>query len=286
MPSVDADGVSLYYEESGAGQAIVFAHGIPTDHRTWTLQVGEFSKAYQTISYSRRYAYPNQRQGDLTDSTVENNAADLKAMIEKLGVGPVHLVGHSYGGFIAAMLAAEHPELVRSLVLVEPAISTLLVEDANNQGQMLSLLLRSPSVALSARRFQSNSLHPSLKALDAGQTERAVELNVDGVEDKKGAFASMPDATRKMMLDNARTIAELRTKFPSFRERAGRIACKTLVVNGAQSALWLRRIGELTAAAVPKCEAAKIANARHFPHLENPAEFNQRVLAFILGSKS
>jgi non-heme chloroperoxidase len=284
MPSVDVNGVGLYYEEAGTGEPIVFAHGIPTDYRAWSSQVEPFSKNRRVVTYSRRYAYPNKRDGDVTDSTVGNNSADLKGLIETLGAGPVDLVGHSYGGFIAAYLAADHPDLVRSLVLVEPAISTLLVEDESSQGQLFSLLLRSPSVALSARRFQSKSLHPSFRALDAGQMEKAVELNVDGVQDKPGAFAAMPEAQKRMMIDNARTIAELRTRFPPFRAQIGRIACKTLVINGEESALWLRRIGGLTASSIPHAQGAKIARARHFPHIENASEFNERVLSFLSAS--
>ncbi|MDA4114437.1 MAG: alpha/beta hydrolase [Thaumarchaeota archaeon] len=281
MPSVDVNGVSLYYEEAGTGEPIIFAHGIPTDYRAWSSQVEPFSRNRRVVSYSRRYAYPNKRDGDVTDSTIGNNAADLKGLIEKLGVGPVDLVGHSYGGFIAAYLAADHQDLVRSLVLVEPAISTLLVEDESSQGQLFSLLLRSPSVALSARRFQSKSLHPSLRALDAGQIENAVELNVDGVQDRPGAFAAMPEAQKRMMIDNARTIAELRTRFPPFRAQIGKIACKTLVINGEESALWLRRIGQLTASSIPHAQGAKISRSRHFPHIENAPEFNERVLSFL-----
>ena len=284
MPSVDVNGVDLYYEESGTGEPIVFSHGIPTDYRAWSSQIEQFSKNHRAVSYSRRYAYPNKRDGDVTDSTIGNNAADLKGFIEKLGAGPVNLVGHSYGGFIAAYLAADHPDLVRSLILVEPAISTLLVEDESSQGQMLSLLLRSPSVALSARRFQNKSLYPSLKALDAGQTEKAVELNVDGVQDKPGAFAAMPEVQRRMMIDNARTIAELRTKFPPFKAQIGKIVCRTLVINGEESALWLRRIGELAASSIPLARGAKISRARHFPHIENVSEFNERVLSFLSAS--
>ena len=281
MPSVDVDGVSLYYERAGSGVPVVFSHGIPTDHRAWSSQVEAFSKSYSTIAYSRRYAVPNQRSGDVTDSTVGANAADLKGLIEKLGVAPVHLVGHSYGGFVAAYLAADHPDLVLTLTLVEPAIATLLVEDPGSSGQMLSLLIRSPAVALSARRFQSGSLAPSLKALDSGQVDKAVQLNVDGVQNEVGAFASMADPAKKMFLDNARTIAELRTKLPPFKAHVGKISCRTLVVNGAESALWLRRIGDLVARSVPNCEALTVARSRHFPHFENPTDFNANVLKFI-----
>ncbi len=282
MPSVDVGSASLFYEERGSGDPIVFVHGIPTDYRAWSAQVEPLSKRFRTISLSRRYASPNAREGDVTDSTVGNNAADLKSFIEKMGLAPANVVAHSYGGFIAAYMAADHPDLVRSLVLVEPAVSTLLVANQKSSAQLLSLLLRSPSVALAARRFQGGSLHPSLTALDGGDLQSAVELNVDGVQDLKGAYAKMPEAARKMMLDNARTIAELRTDFPRFTaEEACKISSRTLVINGEASALWLRRIGELLGRSVPNARRVIVPGARHFPHMENPGVFNDQVLAFL-----
>ncbi len=282
MSTAAVDGVTLYYEEKGSGRPLLFVHGIPTDYRAWTRQVKEFANSFRAVTFSRRYAAPNNRSGDLTDSTVGNNASDLKGLIEKLGLAPVNLVGHSYGGFISAFLAADHPDLVHSLVLVEPAISTMLVVNEKSPAQMLGLLLRNPSVALSARKFQSTSLYPSLKALDAGQSDRATELMVDGVQDSRGAFGRLAEEDRRMMLENGRTVGELKTKFPAFRkEEASRISCRTLVLNGESSPLWLRRIGELLAKAIPKSEYSRVPDSAHFPHIQNPAEFNGRLRAFL-----
>ncbi len=106
-------------------------------------------------------------------------------------------------------------------------------------------------------------------------------MNVDGVQDKQGAFTSMNNQVKKMMVDNARTIAELKTKFPPFKPHIEKITMNTLVINGEASPLWLRKIGQLFAAAVPHGQSLTVPNTRHFPHLENPVEFNQHVLRFI-----
>jgi pimeloyl-ACP methyl ester carboxylesterase len=286
MPTADVGGVSIYYEEKGSGAPLVLVHGIPTDYRAWRHQMEPFSRGRRVIALSRRYAAPNKREGDLSDSTVQNNAIDLKGFIEKVAEGPVDLVGHSYGGFISAFLAADHPDLVKSLVLVEPAISTLLVADQSSGAQALGLLFRSPSVALSGRRFQTKSLGPSLKALERGENEKAVELNVDGIQGNEGAFRALPEEVRKMMFDNAKTVLELKTAFPRFTEReAGTISRPTLVMNGSQGALFLSRIGELMAKAVPGARRVVVPSSRHFPHLENAQFFNAKVVEFLEGAK-
>jgi non-heme chloroperoxidase len=127
----------------------VFAHGIPTDYRAWEGQTSVLSGGFRTITYSRRYAHPNSRDGDPLDSTIENNATDLAGSIAKLGLAPAHVVGHSYGGFIAAFLATRQPELLRSLTLVEPAVDSLLLRNPGSRAEAIGLLLRHPRIALS-----------------------------------------------------------------------------------------------------------------------------------------
>jgi len=56
-----------------------------------------------------------------------NNVTDLaELIIKRLNLGPVHLIGHSYGALIALFMAYHQPELVRTLVLGEPPVMSLL----------------------------------------------------------------------------------------------------------------------------------------------------------------
>jgi len=282
MATLEIEGSSIYYVDEGSGRPTVFLHGIPTDFRAWDAQVRVFSKSRRAISYSRRYASPNVREGDVSDSTVQNNAGDLKTLVAKLGTGAVDLVGHSYGGFVAAYFAANEPELVRSLVLVEPAVSTMLVKNPNNPVELLTLLLGSPSVASSVSGFRSKALNPALKALGEGKLETSVELLSDGIQGEPGSLKRFPEGVRSMMKENAKTIGELRTVFPVFvRSDCARIRCRTLVINGEQSPLWLRAIGDRMASSIPRSSKVNLAGARHFPHIEKAGEFNTCVLDFL-----
>jgi pimeloyl-ACP methyl ester carboxylesterase len=282
MPSVDIDGVSLFYMERGTGQPLVFVHGIPTDLRAWNSQVDVFSDRYRVVAYSRRYAHPNKREGDLLDSTIENNAADLVGFIKKLGLAPVHLVGHSYGGFIAAYCASKNPELIRTLILVDPAASTLLIQDPKNPIQFLSLLFRSPSTAVSAAKFRTQSLNPSLAAFHREEFETALRLNLDGIMNRRGAFEQLPEPVRVMLKENERTVGELATKLPAFtKEDVAHISAPTLLINGAQSPKFFHSIVNEMAKVLPNSEVTTIVGSAHFPHIENPAEFNTRLRGFL-----
>ena len=282
MATLDVGGVSLYWAERGTGTPVVFVHGIPTDHRAWDAQLAALSASFRCVTYSRRYAYPNVRPGDLTDSTIQNNAADLAGLIQQLNLDPVHLVGHSYGGFIAAYLATRQPELLRSLTLVEPAIASLLLRDPKSRGEAFGLLLRHPKVALSASRFLSTSNEPAQAALRANDLLAAVRFNLDGVEDRSEVLEHLPEAVQKMMVDNGRTVKETDTPYPNLSRAAlAEIQLPTLVVHGETGAFWLRSVAEMAGAAIPGSRVVTIPGAGHYPHFQNPDAFNAALVEFL-----
>ena len=127
LKTVLINGDSINYMDIGKGEPVVFVHGTVGDYRVWGEQMDPFAKNHRVIAYSRRFAYPNnQAINDSTDYSGTAHSKDLTQFIKTLDIGPVHLVGHSFGAFTSLLTALEHPELLRSLTLGEPPVMSLL----------------------------------------------------------------------------------------------------------------------------------------------------------------
>lgn len=127
-----ADGVVLHYAERGDGPPVVFVHGSLADYSVWNRELADFSGQYRAIAYSRRYNSPNTNAMRPGHSAIED-ADDLATFIKTLNLGPVHIVGHSYGALTTLFLATRHPELLRTIVLAEPPAVSLLAHLSPDQ---------------------------------------------------------------------------------------------------------------------------------------------------------
>jgi non-heme chloroperoxidase len=122
LTTVLANGVELHYTDQGHGDAIIFVHGGLVDYREWQPVASQLSQNHRTITYSRRYNYPNRNPIQAPNHSAAVEGEDLAALIRELELGPVHLAGISYGGYSALYTALRYPELVRSLTIVEASL--------------------------------------------------------------------------------------------------------------------------------------------------------------------
>lgn len=112
---LDRPGCRVYYELTGSGPAIIFAHGLGSNHMTWWQQVAHFSDRYACVTFSHR-GYPPGSEIGVPDP--KEFAGDLAALIDHLQLPDVRLVAQSMGGLTSIEYILTHPQhKVRALVL-------------------------------------------------------------------------------------------------------------------------------------------------------------------------
>jgi pimeloyl-ACP methyl ester carboxylesterase len=198
------------------------------------------------------------------------HVGDLAAFIRGLNAGPVHVVGWSYSSTLAVLLAAQHPELVRSVFAYDQSFIVSWVSD--------------PAELATAGAARKAAFGPAVMASKSGDQAGAVRLIVDGANGKPGTFDALPAATRAMHLENARAVPLLFAAPPP-----PSISCAQLAQLKMPVAMG---VGELSPAhyGVPAKGAKRCApgltlivvpKASHHWPVTAPAGFTETLLAFL-----
>src|SRR4051794_31769002 len=98
MPTANLNGVDLFYEIRGAGPRLVLTHGSWTDSTDWDPVLDALVERFEVVTWDLR-GHSRSQSGPGPGSR-DQDAADLAALIEHLGRGPVHNVGNSYGSIV------------------------------------------------------------------------------------------------------------------------------------------------------------------------------------------
>ncbi len=272
IKSVFVNGDSLHYVDMGKGEPVIFVHGTLDDYRLWYMQMDTFAKNHRVIAYSRRYAYPNrQDSNDSADYTPAIHAKDLAEFIKSLNLGPVHLVGHSYGAYTALLTTMEHPELVKTVMLGEPPVIPLLQN-----------ILGGDTII---NNFVSASISPAAAAFRSGNNEKGVSVFIGGVTGDTSFFSKMPPEAKSMVMSNVlelRGIALAKNIFPPVScDDLKKIKTPVLIMTGEKTLLLFSAINEELSNCLTNKEKVILSNATHGLEMENPVDFNKIVLAFI-----
>jgi non-heme chloroperoxidase len=255
VKNIEINGRQLHYVEQGDGQPpVIFIHGGLDDYRCWQFQIDSFSNKYRTISYSRRFAYPNKWIGNVvTDNTIEDNAKDLAELIRKLDLAPAHLVGASYGAFITLYCASRNPELAKTIVLGEPPIVEFLARSHRKDDVEVLQGLRT--------RVQS----PTKDAFKRGDFKKAVQTFIDGVMEIENFFGQLPEEGKQSLIDNAETLeseleSSMSTSFTTEDVKQITTTIPTLLVKGELSPKYFLRIVDILSDNMPNTEQIVIPN--------------------------
>jgi pimeloyl-ACP methyl ester carboxylesterase len=262
---VAVDGGRLFYEEAGAGRAVVFIHPGLWDRRTWDDQFDVFAERFRTIRYDvRGYGKSSRPESEFS------NVDDLHALMTQLDVERAALIGCSMGGGIAVDFTLEHPEMVDALVPVASALSG--VEETEGDREKWGPVF--------ARIGE---------AAQAGDMERATDLVLEvwaplGTTDEAGA------RIRQISLENPQAITDEgdleRGIDPPATKRLGEIGVPTLIVLGAQDVEDINEMWAEYGPRIPGSRTVVIDRADHVVAMRRPKEFNELLLAFLTESGS
>ena len=268
LKRIDIGDVELTYIEQGKGPLVVLVHGALGDCRTWSRQVAVLAQDYHVISYSRRYHHLNPAPEETIDYSYGRHVEDLISLLRALGLGPAHLVGHSYGATVAALAALEHPEMVSSLVLGEPTLFSILSDSQDR------VSLRLHRIALRVvQKLSENDEH--------GLAVREY-LNIVVGQD---VFDGLALEDMLVVNQNAHTLGPmLHTYFEPTNldhSSAQTFRTPTLLITGERSPGIYGAITRELNKCLPAAKSVILPDASHGLQMENPESFGVALMDFL-----
>lgn len=254
MPTFSFKGVDLFYRVGGSGSPLLLIHGTQPDGDTWGHCFDKLASRHQVITYDRR-GFSRSIHSPIMDYTT--HAEDAKALLKQLGVGPATIVGWSWGGIVALELAAQAPELVNNLILIEPAWQV--------KKHLTFTLFKAVGKVQMLRRFKGDS------AAAEAFFRWAHQYKTGGT-----AFDHFSAEVRETIRRNAAAIVkeiDAGTGEKLTPERVASIRCPVDCIQGELSAPEFGKAIERITKLIPLAKIQFIPGTSHAIHFDRPDEF-------------
>lgn len=256
ISTIRAAGVDFHAQQRGARPRSVFLHGFAGDLHTWDLLWSQLGSAGAALRYDLRGYGQTACESDLPYC----HADDLLAILDTLELDAVDLVGVSMGGSIALNFAIDHPERVRSLVLISPSlVAWEWSEGWQKLWQPVVELARLGRMDEARHLWWQHPLFATTRDCAAGPALFESFMRFSGSQ-------WISDSHRPMLPD----VERLHTLKP-----------RALLITGARDLEDFRLIAELIEASVSDLVRTELPDSGHLLHLENPAECAGHIARFL-----
>jgi pimeloyl-ACP methyl ester carboxylesterase len=216
---------------------------------------------YRVVAIDQRGQFECAGPDDLSSYTTEVLGADLVALVKALGDGPVHLVGHSFGGLVGRAAVLQEPSAFRSFVLLDSGPSALTGGRADVLPFLKQILVEGGVEAVWAAH-DSLPPHPDKPAVTA-EVHEFLEARMHG--NTPASLLGMCDS----LLSEPDRVEELRA-----------VGLPLLVAYGERDDAWLPAVQDEMAERLG-CGVLVITGAWHSPAAENPEVTAQVLLDFL-----
>jgi pimeloyl-ACP methyl ester carboxylesterase len=255
----------IYYEVTGSGPALVFAHGLGGNHMSWWQQVAHFAGTHACVTFSHRGFAPSDTPPG--GPRPADYAGDLEALIAHLDLKNPVLVGQSMGGWTGIDLALTRPGLLKALVL--SATSGPIDPRQGGTAAATAFEAWSTRAQEALRSGAARGIHPAV-GLRAAEEQPALHFLYRAIDDLS---AGLDKETLRGRLMTARTR-------PASDLAA--ITLPTLWITGAEDVVFPSPVAPHLAAAMPSARHVEVERAGHSPYFERPAVFNAVLAEFLV----
>jgi pimeloyl-ACP methyl ester carboxylesterase len=242
------------YNEEGSGPTILFVPGSWATRSAWRGVIAALDGRFRVVTTSLLGYGGTQERRTATDASIERQAEIIEAVVQRAG-GPVHLVGHSYGGLVCLAVAIRGIASLASLTAIEPVVFSLLRQAGD-------LPLHQQYITMREGYFQ---------AFEGGDKEAARRV-VDYLSGD-GGFDALPSRMRDYIVATTPThILDMRSGLdfdPPLSAFAG-LSMPSLVISGERGLPSLRRSAEILSSAVPNASLVTVPGASHFMMATHP----------------
>jgi 3-oxoadipate enol-lactonase len=254
---LDVGGSKIYYEECGAGAAVVLLHDGLLHSVTWDAEWEPLCRKYHAVRYDRR----GYGKSDLPKSQF-SPTEDLYALLAHLNIGHAILVGNSSGGALAIDFALAHPDMVEGLFLIGPVVDGMDVSPAfEERGSKNNAPLADGDVKAAAENWSKDPY--ILGEGHEAARKRLYEVLVDNPQNLKH--------TGEFQIHNS----------PPSVSRLAEIHVPTLILVGEFDISDVHAHAGAIESGIPGAERDIIINAGHLIQLEQPDILLERISRFV-----
>jgi pimeloyl-ACP methyl ester carboxylesterase len=247
--------------------AVICVHSSASSARQWASLQDSLAGKYRVIAPDL-LGYGTGREWRFERAlSLDDEAREIEPLIAAEPDG-VHLIGHSFGGAVAAHLALRNPGRVKSVTLYEPVLANLIQDDARAREAAVEFA----SVRIAVRR-----------QVYSGRSEHAAQVFVD-YWSGLGAWSALPDRRQQAIVRRMRKVdAEFDAIFYNTTSLSAyrRITVPVFTLVGGATRLPPRAIADLLGTALPDVRRQEIADAGHLGPLTHADEVNRRIRAFL-----
>jgi len=273
----EVNGIKLHALQDGEGNEdlIIFLHGFPEFSYAWHRQIPFFAtQGFHALAPDQRGYNLSSKPKGISAYTIDKLVADIAAWIKQLTTEKVILVGHDWGGGVAWMLATQHPELLKELVILNmPHLAVMKKHLKSNFKQMLKswyvAFFQLPFLPELACRFQNFRFLTTSLIRTANKNTFSKE-DIVAYKDawsQPYTLTAMINWYRAYLLDTTKVYPD--------------ITVPTLVIWGKNDATLSAAMAKDSLKHCTQGKLIYIDDATHWLHHEKPDEVNRLILNFV-----